>query len=107
MVLELLSLRLYLTALCKSFPSRFPSLPLLPFLSFLRWTAGYFASIKFFEQRVEEVIKLVRGKDFDVKKDQGAVVFAQLVSGTCMSCVHFYSIVYPPAPQFVCMKPQS
>ena len=47
-----------------------------------RWTAGYFASIKFFEQKVEQAIKLVKGKDFDVKKDQGAVVFAQLVSGT-------------------------
>jgi hypothetical protein len=46
-----------------------------------RWTAGYFASIKFFEQKVEQAIKLVKGKDFDVKKDQGAVVFAQLVSG--------------------------
>ena len=26
-------------------------------------------------------MKLVKGKDFDMKKDQGAVVFAQLVSG--------------------------
>ena len=79
---------------CNSFP--FFPLP-FPSFSFLRWTAGYFASIKFFEQRVEEVIKLVRGKDFDVKKDQGAVVFAQLVSGTCLS---FISIAEPLAPQF-------
>jgi hypothetical protein len=47
------------------------------------WTAGYFASIKFFEKKVEQAIKLVKGPDFDVKKDQGAVIFAQLVSGFC------------------------
>jgi hypothetical protein len=59
-----------------------PPLLLLPIPPPLhRWTAGYFASIKFFEQKVEQAIKLVKGKDFDVKKDQGAVVFAQLVSG--------------------------
>ena len=50
-------------------------------IQLFRWTAGYFASIKFFEQKVEQAIKLVKGKDFDVKKDPGAVVFAQLVSG--------------------------
>eukprot|EP00596_Hydrurales_sp_CCMP1899_P001212 CAMPEP_0119036202 /NCGR_PEP_ID=MMETSP1177-20130426/3730_1 /TAXON_ID=2985 /ORGANISM="Ochromonas sp, Strain CCMP1899" /LENGTH=304 /DNA_ID=CAMNT_0006995647 /DNA_START=244 /DNA_END=1158 /DNA_ORIENTATION=+ len=47
------------------------------------WTAGYFASIKFFEQRVEQAIKLVKGQDFDMKKDQGLTVFSQLVSGFC------------------------
>lgn len=45
---------------------------------------------------MEEVIKLVRGKDFDVKKDQGAVIFAQLVSGKCFPSVPHTLCSYEP-----------
>ena len=58
------------------------------------WSAAYFASIKFFEKKVESSLKLAFGPDFVIKDHPSAVVFSQLLSGSCFKHKFVFDNLY-------------
>jgi solute carrier family 25 2-oxodicarboxylate transporter 21 len=45
------------------------------------WTAGYFASISFFEEKVNKALKSVYGPEYNIKESKSMQVTSQLLSG--------------------------